>query len=391
MTGESTFLPFIGRVNVQNIFATMDYTFYLKNEADKFGRKPIYLNVTVGGERKRISTKIKILESFWDPKESFLLDTEGSHDDYLQMKQIESKITSIRIKHRLAEVPLTMNKFLEALKSAPATFDFIEFYHSIKGIQDLSQATIQKHDGIFDKLKKHWPTLLFADINPKWFDEVRATFAKIEKNGQPTINSNISVIKKYLGIAQSYGIKIGVDLSVVKVGSTGGRIVWLTEDEIKKLSEYYYSSYIPDYYKLTLGYFLTACYTGLRITDIKNRNRDEMLQNYVQLVTHKGKMDLLIAIIPKIHDLINANPELFIKWKSDVNLNDQIKKIAKICGISKKLHFHVGRHSYATNYILRGGNVATLQKVLGHTKISTTMKYMHITETTAADSMMIMQ
>jgi integrase/recombinase XerD len=40
---------------------------------------------------------------------------------------------------------------------------------------------------------------------------------------------------------------------------------------------------------------------------------------------------------------------------------------------------HSFRHTYATNYLINGGNVAVLQKILGHSKIDTTMRYVHIT------------
>ena len=69
-------------------------------------------------------------------------------------------------------------------------------------------------------------------------------------------------------MAKANGIKIYVNLDWVKVGSTGGRIIWLKEEEIKKMEEYYYSSFIPEHLKLSLGYFLFSCYTGLRISDV---------------------------------------------------------------------------------------------------------------------------
>ena len=38
---------------------------------------------------------------------------------------------------------------------------------------------------------------------------------------------------------------------------------------VKKIEEYYYSSYIPQHYKITLGYFLFAYYAGgMRISDV---------------------------------------------------------------------------------------------------------------------------
>jgi site-specific recombinase XerD len=46
-------------------------------------------------------------------------------------------------------------------------------------------------------------------------------------------------------------------------------------------------------------------------------------------------------------------------------------------GITNKIRFHDLRHSFASNYMMNGGNVFDLQKLLGHTKIDMTMRYAH--------------
>ncbi|MAB97305.1 MAG: integrase [Pseudomonadaceae bacterium] len=39
---------------------------------------------------------------------------------------------------------------------------------------------------------------------------------------------------------------------------------------------------------------------------------------------------------------------------------------------------HVLRHTFASHFIMNGGNVLTLQKVLGHASLNMTMRYMHL-------------
>jgi integrase len=45
--------------------------------------------------------------------------------------------------------------------------------------------------------------------------------------------------------------------------------------------------------------------------------------------------------------------------------------------VANKIRFHDLRHSFASNYMMNGGNVFDLQKLLGHTKIDMTMRYAH--------------
>lgn len=58
----------------------------------------------------------------------------------------------------------------------------------------------------------------------------------------------------------------------------------------------------------------------------------------------------------------------------------QLKEIARLCGIEKQISSHVGRHTFATGYIMNGGSVPVLQKILGHAKIETTMVYVHLSK-----------
>ncbi len=42
-----------------------------------------------------------------------------------------------------------------------------------------------------------------------------------------------------------------------------------------------------------------------------------------------------------------------------------------------KLHWHLLRHSFGPLFIRNGGNVADLQRIMGHAAITTTMLYVH--------------
>lgn len=48
-------------------------------------------------------------------------------------------------------------------------------------------------------------------------------------------------------------------------------------------------------------------------------------------------------------------------------------------GVTNKICFHALRHTFASNYMMNGGNVFDLQKLLGHTDIKMTMRYAHFT------------
>jgi len=59
-------------------------------------------------------------------------------------------------------------------------------------------------------------------------------------------------------------------------------------------------------------------------------------------------------------------------------MNDQLKEIATATGIHKEITNHSARHTFATNFIELTSDVATLQRLLGHSNIRETMLYVHV-------------
>ncbi|MFC1556724.1 tyrosine-type recombinase/integrase [candidate division KSB1 bacterium] len=43
-----------------------------------------------------------------------------------------------------------------------------------------------------------------------------------------------------------------------------------------------------------------------------------------------------------------------------------------------KIRFHDLRHTFASNFIMSGGNILSLNKILGHSDLKMTMRYAHL-------------
>ena len=62
----------------------------------------------------------------------------------------------------------------------------------------------------------------------------------------------------------------------------------------------------------------------------------------------------------------------------EINIGRVIKKAVDLCGIYKRVTSHTFRHSYATHLLQNGTDVRTIQELLGHKSVETTMIYTHV-------------
>jgi integron integrase len=62
----------------------------------------------------------------------------------------------------------------------------------------------------------------------------------------------------------------------------------------------------------------------------------------------------------------------------EININRAIKKAVELCGIYKRVTSHTFRHSYATHLLQNGTDIRSIQELLGHKSIETTMIYTHV-------------
>src|SRR5690606_7442092 len=160
----------------------------------------------------------------------------------------------------------------------------------------------------------------------------------------------------------------------------------ITLDELKGLHEYDNSDEIPLSHKMVLGQFLFSCYTGLRISDLKRITLENIVDDTLVFAPKKGERFGKIVKVPLterakafVSKELEGEGRIFEKYV-DVSSNRILKQIQKVCEIRLKLTNHVGRHSFATLFLELGGSVEVLQKILGHSKISTTMRYVHVQE-----------
>ena len=363
----------------KSIFTAMNIKFYLRDYVNKDGNSLIYLSISSAGKRKRIPMDIYINPENWDPKKQRAKNkTENSETINLLLDQMSSRISDIRVHYRLSKLPLSIDKLIEELKHRTPNYDFLAFMRNYLEQCVMKKSSYEKNISEINKLSEFKAFIPFSDINLEFINKYKAFLSKEKKNAPTTIAFSTKNILKYIRVAKKYEIYINLDPDMVKVGSTKGNRVNLNLEEVQKLHAYYESQFITTGHKLALGYFLFSCYTSLRISDIKALKREDVLADTITFEIKKtGKLHT-IPLNKKAKAVINHYPELFQKWYTEQKMNEALKKAADVCGIRKKIHFHVGRHSFATNFLRKGGKLEDLQIILAQSDIKSTMVYVHM-------------
>lgn len=239
-------------------------------------------------------------------------------------------------------------------------------------------------------MKEYKPSILFGEINEQFILKYRRFLIYKKGNSEVTVDSNIKIIKHYIKIAKKRGFLINIDTDDIKIRQHKSQRVNLTLQEVEKLKEYYFSSFISQHHKKTLGYFLFNCMTGLRIEDLRKLKRSDLSDNYFNFWNQKSKKQQILLTNETCKKILEHDERLFVDMITAKTINETIKEIATFLGIRKKISNHVARHTFATNYLRKGGKVEDLQVLLGHSDIKTTMIYVHIVEDEIIDTMTLL-
>lgn len=151
--------------------------------------------------------------------------------------------------------------------------------------------------------------------------------------------------------------------------------------------------------------------TGLRVSELASLNRTQIDLNRREfMVRGKGRKPRIVFLSERAARIIKeyldkrtdntdplfinikktaikssiSNPDLSIvnpesKRLTTVSIQSIVNKYARKAGIIKKVTPHTLRHSFATELLINGADIRSVQELLGHASITTTQIYTHVT------------
>ncbi len=134
---------------------------------------------------------------------------------------------------------------------------------------------------------------------------------------------------------------------------------------------------------------------GLRIGEALSLTCADMPKSDVLRVIGKGRKERIVPVLPIVRDAVRAyrdicpfapedNAPLFV-GKRGKALNPgvvqrQMRRLRALLGLAETATPHALRHSFATHLLAQGGDLRTIQELLGHASLSTTQRYTVVDE-----------
>ena len=134
-----------------------------------------------------------------------------------------------------------------------------------------------------------------------------------------------------------------------------------------------------------------ACLTGLRISDVLSIRYTDITEGVLQYRQKKSKQQFhylpLSRQAQRILTELTSDPKgetVFWELSRKITHSQRLHILdewSKSSGITKKVTWHVGRHTCATLLISHGEDIYTISKLLGHSNVSITENYAKIINT----------
>jgi site-specific recombinase XerD len=143
--------------------------------------------------------------------------------------------------------------------------------------------------------------------------------------------------------------------------------------------------------------------SGLRVSELVGLDRGHVNTKRREFtVRGKGQKDRPVFVSQEAADAIETYlkartdnvPALFIRYGGAETADNSgdfkrltarsiqrlVSRYAKLAGITKHVSPHTMRHSFATDLLMNGADLRSVQSMLGHSNIATTQVYTHVTD-----------
>ncbi|OGL26195.1 hypothetical protein A2708_01595 [Candidatus Saccharibacteria bacterium RIFCSPHIGHO2_01_FULL_49_21] len=284
-----------------------------------------------------------------------------------------------------------------------AVADYLEY---MELEQNRSAKTITNYSHYLTRLSDFAGDIKLSDIDEQMIRKWRMWLNRLGTNtsdelSKITQNYHLIALRSFLRFCAKRGYTALAADKVELARTTRPQVTFLTGEELERLAAQPDTSKVNGLRDRAIIELLFS--SGLRISELVGLDRDHInLKRREFTVRGKGQKDRPIFISAEAADWItkyldkrqdNTKP-LFIRYsgvrKVDLSGNytrltarsiqRMVSRYARLAGITKHVSPHTLRHSFATDLLMNGADLRSVQAMLGHSNIATTQIYTHVTD-----------
>ena len=380
------------------------------------GDMPIYLRITVDGQRAEVAVSRKFDPSRWDTHlgraigtkadakalNAYLEGVQGKlHELHRQMTEADANTTAETLKNRF------IGKVEKARTLVSVFEDHNQKMRSLVG-QEFEKSTLQRyetalmHTKDFMQWQHNVSDIPITKINLAFLNDFEYYLRSVRKCANNSAIKYIKNLGKIVRICLGNGwLTVDPYLNYKPKTKAVHRDV-LTKEELDRLIK---KKFDIERLNVVRDVFVFCCYTGLAYVDVHKLKRSELVKGIdgdLWIYTSRKKTDTLsrIPVLPAALSVIesyNEHPQCIaedslLPVMSNQKMNAYLKEIADLCKIKKLLTFHIARHTFATTVTLNNGvPIESVAKMMGHTSIKTTQIYAKVMDHKISSDMQLLR
>ena len=376
--------------------------FIKKAKLLKNGEAPICMRITVNSHRSEVMIKRSIPPAKWNQvKECATGNDHSTRELNHYIEVYRTKVYKIFRQLEMDNRTITARTIADILigkEDAAQPKTLIELYaehnsqvHALVGV-DFAEVTAKKFDTSLLRLTEYLSCkyrvkdMPLAKVDGQFvrgFDLFLKTQCGCHHN---SALKHLKNLKKIIRIAMSNDWVKKDPFFGIQFKEQETHVEFLSKEELNTIINMEFK--IPQHSQVR-DIFVFCCYTGLSFADVKGlKPKHVMADNEGELWIRKPRektgVMCNIPLIPaavKLMDSYKEHPicearDVVLPVFSNICMNDYLRDIAKLCGITKPLTCHIARHTAAAVVFLANKvSLENVAKILGHKSTKMTQRY----------------
>lgn len=349
-----------------------------KSKANKLGYSAIEMSIIINGERTYITLGRKErAEEF-----SKLITSKRQNELKVYLSDVYQKTQSKVAEMMTQNIPLTAFNLKEYIQNGCCNSYTIEQMFSDylalakkKIGNGLTLGVYKKYELVRDRFFEHINKQkqvteinnaviagFYADLTSKYEDS--------------TSGGMMTRLKTVIKFAISNGKLQKDPFADVRINKGEKEVEFLTESEISVIRM---KKMHTERLEKVRDLFLFQCFTGLAYVDLAELRKEDYQKNDLgQVYIRKKRSKTGVAFTTVLFEdaiKIAEKYDYELPVLSNQKYNTYLKEIQDICGITKPLHTHIGRHTFCTYMLNKGVSMDVVAKMAGHTTTKQTKHY----------------